>query len=121
MKIKKALAVAVGAALLGMASSSALAEMCTVGMNAEVLWKGEWYKAKVLAASPEGCKITYTGYGSEWDEWVGPDRLKIKVSWKGDWYPARVVRREGNNYLVKYDGYGDEDNEIVPASRIQMR
>ena len=22
------------------------------------------------------------------DEWVGPERLKVKVLWKGDWYPS---------------------------------
>lgn len=104
-----------------MISSSALAELCTVGRNTEVLWKGDWYKAKVVEAAPDKCKITYIGYTKDDDEWVGPERLKIKVLWKGEWYPSKVVKKEGANYLISYDGYSKDDNEIVPLSRIQIR
>ncbi|GAB2876096.1 hypothetical protein GCM10027277_51850 [Pseudoduganella ginsengisoli] len=103
------------------ATTATAAELCRVGQNVDALWEGKWYKASVTSTSDSQCKITYPGYGKEYDEWVGPDRLKIKVMWKGDWYPARVVRREGSNYLISYDGYGQEDNEIVPVSRIAAR
>ena len=66
-------------------ATPAFAELCTVGRNTEVLWKGEWFKAKVTEASPDKCKITYIGYTKDDDEWVGAERLKIKVLWKGDW------------------------------------
>ena len=102
-------------------SSSALAELCTVGRNTQVLWKGDWYKAKITEANPDKCKITYIGYTSDDDEWVGPERLKIKVLWKGDWYPGRVLKKDGANYHIRYDGYGSDDDEIVPLSRIQVR
>lgn len=109
------------AAIALSATTAAAAEMCRTGQNVDALWEGKWYKASVIASSESHCKVTYAGYGKEYDEWLGPDRLKIKVMWKGDWYPARVVRREGANYLVSYDGYGQDDNEIVPVSRIQAR
>lgn len=102
-------------------SMAAQAQLCTVGRNVDVLWKGTWYKAKITEAKPDLCKITYDGYTKDDDEWVDPTRLKIKVLWKGDWYPARAIKKDGNNYLVSYDGYGSEDNEIVPLSRIQVR
>ncbi|MFZ6744418.1 agenet domain-containing protein [Undibacterium sp. JH2W] len=102
-------------------SSSAFAELCTVGRATQVLWKGDWYKATITEASPDKCKITYIGYTADDDEWVGPERLKIKILWKGDWYPGRVIKKEGANYLIGYDGYSSDDNEIVPLSRIQVR
>ena len=78
-------------------------------------------KATVTDVSGVQCKITYAGYGKEYDEWVGPDRLTIKVMWKGAWYPAKVLRQEGGGYMVSYDGYGSEFNEVVPVSRIEAR
>jgi len=121
MQVKKSLRLAMGAVLLLVASSSALAELCTAGRKTEVLWKGEWYKATITEANLDKCKITYTGYSKDDDEWVGAERLKIKVLWKGEWYPAKVVKKDGANFLVSYDGYGSDDNEIVPLSRIRVR
>lgn len=109
------------AALTLSTSCATAAELCRTGQNVDALWEGKWYKASVTAASDSQCKVTYAGYGKEYDEWLGPDRLKIKVMWKGEWFPAKVVRREGANYLISYDGYGQDDNEIVPVSRIQAR
>ncbi len=121
MQSKKSHRLLMGAVFLLIGSSSAYAELCSVGRNTEVLWKGAWYRATISEANPDKCKITYTGYTKDDDEWVGAERLKIKVLWKGDWYPAKVVRKEGANFLVSYDGYGSDDNEIVPLSRIQVR
>ena len=90
--------------------------LCKVGNKADVLWKGTWYPAIVKKVKGNQCYIHYTGYGNNWDEWVGPDRIKAKgeantasaanpadsapkysvgdavqVNWKGSWYPARVI------------------------------
>jgi hypothetical protein len=121
MKQAKFLIRILGAAAVVMASSVAHAQLCTVGRNVDVLWKGSWYKAKITEAKPDLCKVAYDGYTKDDDEWVDPTRLKIKVLWKGEWYPAKALRKDGNNYQVSYDGYGSEDNEIVPLSRIQLR
>ncbi|MES2259624.1 MAG: agenet domain-containing protein [Pseudomonadota bacterium] len=118
---KRSIAITLAALALSSVALPAFAELCRAGQNVDVLWKNEWYKARVVTASDSQCKITYTDYSKDYDEWVGPDRLKIKVMWKGDWYPARVVRREGANFLISYDGYGQDDNEIVPVSRIEVR
>ena len=118
---QKTKVLALGALLLGLASTSAMADLCAPGKKADVLWKGEWYPAKVVKVEPGRCFITYTGYDASYDEWVGPERLKIKVSWKGEWYPAKVLAKEGDKYKIHYDGYASSDDEVVPVSRIEIR
>ncbi|MCA9520506.1 MAG: hypothetical protein KC609_06020 [Myxococcales bacterium] len=47
-----------------------------VGQRVMVFWKTRWYKARVLAARPGSWLIHYKGYGSNWNEWVGPGRIR---------------------------------------------
>lgn len=49
-----------------------------VGDPVEVLWSGTWYKAKVTALEGGKWKISYEGYGSSWDEVVGPERIRAR-------------------------------------------
>ena len=61
-------------------ASSAFAQgtPCTVGGSIDVLWNGDWYAA-TIEAGPNGmgqCYIGYDGWGNEWDEWVGADRMR---------------------------------------------
>jgi len=42
----------------------------------EVEWKGNWWPATVLKKDGEKTQIHYIGYGSEWDEWVTPERIR---------------------------------------------
>ncbi|MES2571005.1 MAG: M56 family metallopeptidase [Verrucomicrobiota bacterium] len=42
----------------------------------EVEWKGKWWPATVLKKEGERTLIHYVGFGAEWDEWVGADRLR---------------------------------------------
>ncbi len=127
--------------LLALATSSAWAAVCSVGDKAEVLWKGTWYAAKVTRVNEDQtrCFIRYTGYGSEWDEWVGQDRIRIQeapgaaptgtfsvgdeveVKWKGSWYPASVLEAKGGKYKIHYDGYSDSWDEWVGLSRIRAK
>ncbi len=46
-----------------------------VGDRVWALWGGKWWDAVILKVSGESYYIHYVGYGSDWDEWVGPDRL----------------------------------------------
>ncbi len=48
----------------------------SVGESVQVKWKGSWYPATVLKAGDGKYYIHYAGYGSNWDEWVGPGRIK---------------------------------------------
>lgn len=125
--------------LFALAAPPSWAAVCSVGDQAEVLWKGTWYAAKVTRVNEEQtrCFIRYTGYGSEWDEWVGQDRIRIKgaavsadgfsagdeveVKWKGSWYPASVLETKGNKYKIHYDGYSDSWDEWIDPSRIRAK
>ena len=51
-----------------------------VGSKAQVEWHHRWWPAKVVKVNAEEKKyfITYDGYGQEWDEWVGADRIRLK-------------------------------------------
>ena len=42
----------------------------------EVEWKGKWWPATVLKKDGERTQIHYVGYGSDWDEWVMPERIR---------------------------------------------
>lgn len=49
----------------------------TTGSKVEVQWNGRWFPATIKAVNgPERWLIAYEGYGSHWDEVVGPDRLR---------------------------------------------
>jgi agenet domain-containing protein len=49
------------------------------GTVVEVLWteNGEWYDATVIKSRGARYRISYDDWTSEWDEWVGPERLRI--------------------------------------------
>src|SRR4051812_25666850 len=46
------------------------------GQKVEVFWKGQWYPATVLALDGEKIRVHYDGYGSEWDQSVGPRHVR---------------------------------------------
>jgi hypothetical protein len=52
-------------------------ERAQVGQKLEARWHGTWWAAEVVAAKNGFFKIHYTGWGSEWDEWVELDRLRL--------------------------------------------
>ncbi len=47
-----------------------------VGDAVQVEWRGSWYPAKVIALGNGKYRVHYDGYGPEWDEFVGPSRIK---------------------------------------------
>ena len=134
MKLRQLLVVGL---LAWLGQGTAYAAVCSVGDKAEVLWKGTWYPAKVTRVNEDQtrCFIRYTGYGSEWDEWVGQERIRIKdtatspfavgdaveVKWKSSWYPASVLETKNGKYKIHYDGYSDSWDEWVGPSRIRAR
>lgn len=127
---------------LGLASPSAHAALCKVGDSANVLWGGKWWPAKVIAVNEKGnsCKVHYKGYSNEWNEWVGPKRIRItsskpqpksdtsyyvgqpvKVLWGNKWWNARVLQVKDDKFYIHYDGYGKNWDEWVGHGRIRKR
>lgn len=58
--------------------SPAPAGLCVKGRAVSVSHAGSWYPARVLDGPDRmgTCLVSYDGYGSNWDEWVGPARLR---------------------------------------------
>ena len=124
---------------------ASVAALCKVGDSAQVLWGKKWWSATVIGVNSAGtkCKIHYKGYGSNWDEWVGPSRIRVggasssakttksaggyyvgqrvKVLWNSKWWNAKVLRVKKNKFYIKYDGYGSKWNEWVGHGRIRSR
>jgi hypothetical protein len=46
------------------------------GSRVEVIWKRKWYPAKVLTVERGVHLIHFVDYDSEWDEWVGAERIR---------------------------------------------
>jgi len=61
-----------------MVSSVAFAADWKVGDKCEVEWKGSWYTSTILEIKDGKYKIHYDGWGPEWDEYVGPERMRKK-------------------------------------------
>lgn len=105
---------------------SAIAQVCSLGQRAEVLWRGNWYPATVLNVNGNQCYITYEGYDSSWDEWVEPARFRVSfqagdavnILWKGQWYPGRILEVRNGAYHITYDGYDSSWNEWVEPARL---
>lgn len=121
---------------------TAHAALCKVGDKASVLWGGKRWPATVIAVNKKGtkCKIHYKGYGRQWDEWVGDDRITIlkssstsakkgsysvgqavKAKWGKKWWNAHVLKVSGKRYYIHYDGYGKKWDEWVGLGRIKPR
>lgn len=47
-----------------------------IGDKVQVNWKGSYYKASIIDKSGSQYKISYDGYGSQWDEWVNIEKIK---------------------------------------------
>ncbi|MEW6161423.1 MAG: Tudor-knot domain-containing protein [Verrucomicrobiota bacterium] len=45
--------------------------------QAYVHWGSRWWPAEVLRTAGDRHLIRYNGYGADWDEWVGPDRISF--------------------------------------------
>ena len=46
------------------------------GQKVQINWSGTWYKGSILEVSNEKYKVRYDDWGSTYDEWVGPERLR---------------------------------------------
>lgn len=99
------------------------------GDKIEILWKGKYYPGKVLEVKDGKWFISYDGYGKEWNEWIGADRIKgvgysvgekVNVEWKGKWYPSTIIEAgTDGKYKIHYEGWGKEWDEWVPTGRMK--
>jgi hypothetical protein len=65
-----------GEGRLQMDNTAPRANAFRVGQSVLVEWGGKWWDATILRANNGMYYITYPGWGREWDEWVGPSRIR---------------------------------------------
>lgn len=99
------------------------------GTRVEVNWKGKWWPAYALANQAGQTRVHYAGFGNDWDEWVGPERIRpylpqnlpagarVEVSYEQKWWPARVLESRLGLQHIRYDGYGAQWDEWVGPDR----
>ena len=103
----------------------------------EVAWGGSWWRAEILEKRSGLTKIHYTGWGSEWDEWVEPARIrrapanvalknaklgqKVAIEWQGSFWDGQVIAVRSGLFKVHYAGWGSEWDEWVEPSRLRAR
>jgi Caspase domain/Agenet domain len=98
----------------------------------EVQYKGDWYKAKILASNNGRFQVRYIGY--DWEpEWVENNRIrpynpkmftvgdKVEVESEEKWYPATVKQAWYGLHFVSYDDFSANWNEWVGSDRIRPR
>jgi len=56
--------------------------LCVANSPVEILSGGKWYPGSVRQGPDEAgtCLVSYDGYGSNWDEWVKPSRLRPQAA-----------------------------------------
>lgn len=98
----------------------------------QVFWGGSWWDATALESRGSTTKIHYTGWGSEWDEWVDGSRMRtrpaaltnarvgvdVEIEWKGSYWPGRIVQKRERWLEVHYTGWGTEWDEWVEQRRL---
>src|SRR5690606_20382044 len=57
-------------------SKDSTTELHKPGDKIEIEWSGQWYKGSVLEVNDGKFKVRYTDWGSLYDEWVSPDRVR---------------------------------------------
>jgi len=101
----------------------------------EVWWGDQWWAAEIMETRGDQTKIHYTGWGPEWDEWVGADRMrtvaprvppknvkvgsKLEVEWHGRWWAGEVITTKNGFYKIHYSGWGPEWDEWMEIDRMR--
>lgn len=108
-----------------------------------VEWSGRWYPAQILQAKDGRYLIRYDGYGSNWDEWVPPSRIRsgnsgnaatgnaaggrggsasapasnpLGVEWQGGSNAAPAPAPSGNPLGVQWQGGANTPPPAPPAA-----
>ena len=104
---------------------------CKVNDKVRVLWKGKWYPGTVKDVRGRDCYVNPDGYESNFNQWVGPDRIRypksdidvgdvVYVFWKKDWAAADIIEVGDNKWKVHYKGHSNLLDEWVGPERIRV-
>ena len=137
------------------AQESAAASPCATarcdwraGQEVELRFHGHWYAAHIVRQiDPTHWEVSYDQYDAEWNQLVGPDRLRerqpppppppppgqpvttfarlsrgmqILVEYHGTWYAGRVLAVRTGGVRIRYVGYGREWDETIGLDRVRL-
>ncbi len=103
----------------------------TAGTKVEVQRNNKWLPGTIVQVAGDKWLVAYEGWGPEWNETVGADRLRALpvVYNKGDKVLVQMANRLAaaeivmqatpQLWRVHYDGYGPEVGEIVGPARLK--
>ena len=81
------------------------------------------YDAKINKVDKIFYKISYLGWGEEWDEWITKNRIignkKVEIKSGEVWYPGEIIQNKNNKFFIRYNGYDFCFDEWVDSSRIR--
>ncbi len=104
----------------------------SAGSKVEVQRNSKWLPATVVQTAGDKWLVSYEGWGPEWNETVGADRIralpvvykpgdKVLVQMANRLAAAEIVMQATPNlWRVHYDGYGPEVGEIVGPARLRQ-
>lgn len=94
--------------------------------------QGKYFAVKVLATRSDGHPyVHYVGYGTDWDEWIDPARLRTRtklrendqawITWEGGVYPTKILEvgegKRAGQIRVHWLGFSERnDHNWIDAS-----
>lgn len=118
------------------------------GQEVELRFRGTWYAAHIVRQiDATHWEVSYDQYDAEWNQLVGPDRLRerqpppppppppgqpvpslarlsrgmqIWVEYHGTWYQGRVLGVRTDGVRIRYVGYGREWDETIGLDRVRL-
>lgn len=99
------------------------------GRAVEVLWDGKWWNASVIGTRPGFKKVHYTGWSTNYDEWVENKNIRavgttagkatVEILWGGKWWKGKELARKSGLIKVHYVGWGTKWDQWVEPERIR--
>jgi hypothetical protein len=100
-----------------------------------ILYGDTWYPGRIEAVDGKLYTVSYDGYRDDWNETVGPERLKplpkrtpagtlgvgsaVWINWGGSWHRGQILAVTKRGYKITYDGYGSNWDEVVTRARLK--
>jgi hypothetical protein len=101
------------------------------GERVEARYRNRWWPATIVGEEGGAWRVHYDGFGEEWDEVVGADRMRpyaplehpsgalVEVRWRNEWFAARVLEARHGVHRIHYEGFDDTWDEWVARDRIR--
>ena len=93
------------------------------GNHINVNWEEEIHKAIIEEVDRIFYKISYPGWGPEWNEWITKHRIigdeKVEIFLDDYWYPGEILQSKNDKFFIRYHEYDTCYDEWVDSTRIK--